>query len=302
MAGCKVGKVAFSLLVLWCLGSLISGCTAASAVAIPGGRRLTAGGLAPAFWNSSSTEVGRVTGRELVDFEVKMNGSNFSEKVLSAQPPLADEDLGPLLKLRSAWNIAPSFWNDSLNPCGPSAWPGVRCSVVDNHQRVAFLTNPYLAFGDGRVLTGTIPDAIGDLSALEGVSLDSTRLTGKLPDSIGRLLNLKSLVITRSNLTGPLPFAIRTCVNLTEVDLTGNQLSGPITPGGQPLGLQILIVRDNYLTGEIPEELFGRLKQPIMVSLAVSLSDLLLVSSRSCFLREWPSKSPRMLSSLMMWC
>jgi hypothetical protein len=179
-------------------------------------------------------------------------------RVPSVGPPLATGDLKALLALRLAWNIPPSFWNESQNPCGASGtapWPGVLCSMVENERRVVSLSNPYLAFGEGRLLTGVLPPEIGNLTALTGIRLDGTRLTGRLPESLGRLQSLQNVSIAGAGLTGPLPAEIQDCRSLAELDLSENQLSGPISPRFAPPGLMMLDLGGNYLTGVVPEEL-----------------------------------------------
>jgi hypothetical protein len=234
------GKMASALLVLCFSISLFSASmtgTVATGIAAPSGKP------------------GGSSARKLVG---DLSSDSDDLRVPLIGPQLAIGDLKALLALRSAWNILPSFWNESQNPCGASGaapWPGVLCSMVENERRVVSLSNPYLAFGEGRLLTGVLPSEIGNLTALTGIRLDGTRLTGRLPESLGRLQSLQNVSIAGASLTGPLPAEIQDCRSLAELNLSENQLSGPISPRFAPPGLTMLDLGGNYLTGVVPEEL-----------------------------------------------
>ena len=118
---------------------------------------------------------------------------------------------------------------------------------------------------DGRVvslgstsndLTGPIPPELGNLSALESLSLWSNDLTGPIPPELGNLAALKWLHLGGNALTGPIP---RSWGNLSALELLAlhnNGLTGPIPPDlGNLAALEHLYLGFNDLTGAIPPDL-----------------------------------------------
>ena len=62
---------------------------------------------------------------------------------------------------------------------------------------------------DDEDLDGTIPPALGDLSALETLDLSDNDLTGEIPEELGRLLNLQTLRLSGNSFTGCIPVALK---------------------------------------------------------------------------------------------
>jgi hypothetical protein len=73
---------------------------------------------------------------------------------------------------------------------------------------------------------GTIPDAIGDLTALTYLDLRGNELSGTIPDVIGGLTALTSLSLGSNELSGTIPDAIGGLTALTELGLNSNKLTG----------------------------------------------------------------------------
>ena len=81
---------------------------------------------------------------------------------------------------------------------------------------------------DGNGLDGTLPAALGDLSALEQLDLQDNALSGALPDELANLTNLTSLLLNESRaLTGPLPDGLRELSDLATVDIEKTELCAP---------------------------------------------------------------------------
>ena len=57
-------------------------------------------------------------------------------------------------------------------------------------------------------LTGTIPDALGNLSHLTRLNLDNNEMTGTIPPALGNLSSLKNLILYNNELTGAIPPAL----------------------------------------------------------------------------------------------
>jgi len=92
---------------------------------------------------------------------------------------------------------------------------------------------------DGRVtklelfnnnLTGPLPSSIGNLTALQILSLSVNRRSGSIPPEMGNLSHLTQLYLAQNQLSGSIPVQIGNLTNLTQLNLQVNQLTGSITP------------------------------------------------------------------------
>ncbi|MDY3111990.1 MAG: hypothetical protein SOW36_05035 [Porphyromonas sp.] len=150
----------------------------------------------------------------------------------------------------------------------------------------AFPELRFVALSNNR-LSGPIPEAFGEMTKLQGLSLSSNLWTGQLPN-LDKLVNMKILRLANfyntdakgnvisevtgtlpdiskmpqleyidasfSNLSGQLPEQIGLCHNLQVLELTANQLTGSIpTSISECTDLQIFSVQDNKMSGEIPD-------------------------------------------------
>ena len=113
-------------------------------------------------------------------------------------------------------------------------------------------------------LTGSIPTTLGDLTALVELRLNTNELTGSIPTALGRLANLEYLSLafngttdgSRAGLTGPIPAVLGNLSNLRFLNLSANSLNGAIPATlGNLSNLEELFLRDNHLTGEVPAAL-----------------------------------------------
>ena len=90
-------------------------------------------------------------------------------------------------------------------------------------------------------LNGSIPDGLGDLSALTTLDLSSNQLTGAIPASLGALSDLSTLRLSGNSLSGCIPAALRdvTTNDLASVGLSYcDMLTPPPDPGGLELELE----------------------------------------------------------------
>ena len=100
-----------------------------------------------------------------------------------------------------------------------SAWHGVTTNSDGRVTRLELNDNG---------LDGTLPAALGDLSALEQLDLQDNALSGALPDELADLTSLTSLLLNESRaLTGPLPDGLRELSDLETVNIEKTELCAP---------------------------------------------------------------------------
>ena len=89
-------------------------------------------------------------------------------------------------------------------------------------------------------LNGSIPDGLGDLSALITLDLSSNQLTGAIPAPLGELSDLSTLRLSGNSLSGCIPPALRavTTNDLASVGLSYcDMLTAPPAPDGVSLAV-----------------------------------------------------------------
>ena len=100
-----------------------------------------------------------------------------------------------------------------------SAWHGVTTNSDGRVTRLELNDNG---------LDGTLPTALGDLSALEYLDLQNNALSGALPAELADLTNLEELLLNESRaLTGPLPDGLRELADLETVNIEKTELCAP---------------------------------------------------------------------------
>lgn len=160
-------------------------------------------------------------------------------------------------------------WQAGEQPCSAGAFEGVLCDTAGR------VTNISL---QGRALSGFIPDALSELSALSGLFLHFNQLRGAIPASLsslnaltdlylnwnqlssaippqlGQLSSLQVLELSSNKLEGEVPMELANLSNLETLALNANNLNGsiPVTLGAL-VRLARLDVSDNSFTGSIPD-------------------------------------------------
>ncbi len=104
-------------------------------------------------------------------------------------------------------------------------------------------------------LSGSLPAALGNLEALQVLSLDRNSISGSLPTQLGNLSNLTRLALNRNSLTGSIPSQLGNLPNLSIIGLARNSLSGTLPASlGNLSGLTKLSLHDNTaLSGALPD-------------------------------------------------
>ncbi|WCJ25201.1 Leucine-rich repeat protein kinase family protein [Euphorbia peplus] len=159
-------------------------------------------------------------------------------------------DRTALLALRKGVGGRPLLWNISeQTPCN---WTGVICQ----QNRVVELRLP------GMGLSGDLPISLGNLSALQALSLRFNALSGPVPVDIGNLASLRYLYLQGNFFSGGIPGFMFNLQNLVRLNLANNNFSGVISTDFNKLKrLATLYLEGNQLNGSIPELNLGSLDQ-----------------------------------------
>ena len=106
-------------------------------------------------------------------------------------------------------------------------------------------------------LAGGIPPELGHLEKLRMLSLSGSRLDGSIPAELTQLSSLATLDLNYNRLTGEIPPEIVAMTKLTRLYLSGNDFLSADIPLELTLlpDLEVLILSSNNFTGEIPQEL-----------------------------------------------
>ncbi|KAK7393238.1 hypothetical protein VNO78_21788 [Psophocarpus tetragonolobus] len=81
--------------------------------------------------------------------------------------------------------------------------------------------------------SGSIPEEISLLSAMQGLNLSYNNLAGHIPTKIGNMKSLESLDLSHNQLKGKISDSISSLTWLSHLNLSYNNLSGPIPKGYQ---------------------------------------------------------------------
>ncbi|GLT95097.1 hypothetical protein SLE2022_128010 [Rubroshorea leprosula] len=105
------------------------------------------------------------------------------------------------------------------------------------------------------LISGRLPDGIGNLIGLTSLNLGRNFLTGEIPNSIGRLEKLNALWLFDNQLSGTIPSSIGNLKQLLYLYLEGNNLRGEIPLNlGNCRNLLVVNLSYNNITGFIPKE------------------------------------------------
>ena len=145
---------------------------------------------------------------------------------LSIRPELA-ADCEVLWRVRSALGGESLDWSGAA---GIGEWEGVGLSLVD--ESLSRNTSGTLRVSEVNLvsagLTGGIPPALGELSALWRLDLSDNDLQGSIPPELGKLSALDYLGLADNQLTGTIPAAFGKLSKLQRMDISNNRLSGDV--------------------------------------------------------------------------
>lgn len=134
-------------------------------------------------------------------------------------------------------------WLSDSSECD---WFGVACDPVSEEVTVLTLKD--------NGLSGDLPSELFSLTKLTGLSLDHNKnITGTIPEALGKLSALEYIELDDNAMTGPLPSSLYSLTTLKALDLNGNQFNGTIDDSISNLSdLMVLQMEDNSFEGPIP--------------------------------------------------
>lgn len=170
------------------------------------------------------------------------------ENVTHSIAPTLEADKTALLSIRDDLNLNITTWNSSSDPC-QQKWDYISCNCGDfraafpdwqDHcedesdqedahvSRIVFLRMTNSLGNEWFNVTGQLPKAIGDLTALRYLDLESNALTGDIPDSFRNLTELRFLSLAQNQLSGTLPVYFAMYERLKTLKLNSNHFTGPL--------------------------------------------------------------------------
>ncbi|XP_074576076.1 receptor-like protein 54 [Curcuma longa] len=99
-------------------------------------------------------------------------------------------------------------------------------------------------------LSGSIPETIGDLTALCVLNFSCNLLTGGIPPQLGTMAQLESLDLSMNQLSGEIPLELTSLTFLSFLNVSYNNLVGRIPQGNQFLTFTETMFEGNELCGE----------------------------------------------------
>ena len=123
-------------------------------------------------------------------------------------------------------------------------------------ENIGNLKNLTELHGQKSDLTGSIPDSFCELSSLRSIILYDNCFSGKLPENIGNLKSIESFLIETSGISGELPASICELSSLRTLWIAGNPIEGQIPEDIDKLtNLTQLLINGCQFSGNLPKSL-----------------------------------------------
>lgn len=148
-------------------------------------------------------------------------------------------------------------WLDATNEC---AWYGLDCGEdysPDRSDESVDAYYPVLTIDlSSNNLNGELIKEIFEFGQLEGFFLDGNmKITGTIPEALGEMPKLKFLDLDDNEIVGTLPNSLFTLYDLIAIDLNTNQLTGTLSESiGGITNLEVLQLENNNMSGPLPAD------------------------------------------------
>ncbi|KAL7587920.1 hypothetical protein Lser_V15G37589 [Lactuca serriola] len=118
------------------------------------------------------------------------------------------------------------------------------------------------------LFSGSIPRSLCRRTDLKGLDLSRNMLSGKIPNCMGNLQGLAIMSISSNQLSGAIPSSIALISSLFWLNLNKNNFTGEVPPElGNLQGLGVLDLGDNKLYGNIPNWIGKKLTSLVVLRL-----------------------------------
>lgn len=157
------------------------------------------------------------------------------------------QDTKALLALAQGLQGKPENWTHETPP---DTWPYVFWQEREGEKRVVRLEIAGVSF------KGTLGEALGDLAALEHLSITSDNVRGPLPQSLGRLHKLEELIIHSEGFDQAMPDVFAGLHSLERIDFSYSPLTSLPASFARLAALQVLDLSRTAIRN-LPEDLSG---------------------------------------------
>ena len=128
-----------------------------------------------------------------------------------------------LSSLKFPWNCSQSL----STPGSWCTWTGIKCAPANVGSLGSVITSIMLS---KKSVAGSIPAAIGTLTALQYLLLDQNSFVGTIPSSLGQIVSLQSLHLENNYLSGTVPASLTGLTNLRVLNVNDNYMTGTLDP------------------------------------------------------------------------
>ncbi|KAM3701043.1 hypothetical protein ACJW31_05G143400 [Castanea mollissima] len=184
--------------------------------------------------------------------------------ISNAQTPTTDpSEVRALNSIFQQWDAqAVALWNISGDPYSGSAVngtkledeannPSIKCNCTYNNSTICHITKLII---DKNFFTGPLPTFIGNLSALQYLSIPHNLFSGTIPKELGNLKELYMLSLASNNFSGTLPPELGNLVKLEQIFIDSCGLGGEIPSTFANLkNMRMMLASDSPFTGRIPD-------------------------------------------------
>lgn len=146
---------------------------------------------------------------------------------------------GPSWTTKTGWQNGAS--GTDCNVCN---WYGVQCNELNRVSVISLSSN--------NVTTSSLPTSLANLTYLSELRLYNNNLSGTFPTFLGSFAFLNTIDFGNNNISGNIPTYLGNISTLKNLYLDGNALTGPLPATLTNIGLSLIYVNNNNLSGCFP--------------------------------------------------